>query len=158
MPRVMQESRLPSVSEDWGRCCGANKCLMGLAGSVCPFPTGASAGPQMHGFYPCIIHHLSPICPLNPSSDSTRPRLIGLAPMKASQINCRALLWWCLIVAECDKWEWKLVNLVQREFCLHLMLERARVFPRLRPAVKTSSNIFKSLELAHSSSQPHWFL
>lgn len=67
--------------------------------------------------------------------------------------HCGDGVLWPSSIPECDKWEWKLGNLVQREFCLHLLLERAGVFPGFYSAVKISSSIFKILELDHPSSQ-----
>lgn len=45
---------------------------MGLAGSACLAPTGASAVLLVYGSTPCIKHHLGPICPLNPFFTTTR--------------------------------------------------------------------------------------
>lgn len=113
--RSMHEAADGLRGVEVGGVCRGSKCVMGLAGSVCPSPTRASAGP--HGFSPCIIHHLGSICPLSLSSDSS-----GLSNRQCSnqgqpdKLPCAAMaMAYCgsSSISKCDKWEKKLGNFVE---------------------------------------------
>lgn len=127
VPRVREQRRLALWSQ--GTWCRGNRPATGPAGSVCLSGWGLSwlAGARLPSYSHALYISHQPHLPSQPSLWLHRACLIGAAALLRARQTCshEQQRWWLIITQprypECDKWECKFGNLVQSEFCPHLL-------------------------------------